>query len=99
MSRQSMKVRLPNPVDFSTQVNVQLAIFRLFLRFSDRSYLPDQFPSDRMFLVLLWFREGFADRFFQRVGNTVSCGRPVSDEAKKRCFDLGRELLRKLSES
>lgn len=40
--------------------------------------------------------EGFADRFFQRVGETVSGGRPVSDEAKKRCFNLGAELLLKL---
>jgi len=43
--------------------------------------------------------EGFADRFFQRVGETVSSGRPVSDEAKNRCFNLGKELLLKLSES
>jgi multimeric flavodoxin WrbA len=43
--------------------------------------------------------EGFAERFFQRMGDTVTSGRPVSDEAKKRCFDLGKELLLKLSAS
>jgi multimeric flavodoxin WrbA len=43
--------------------------------------------------------EGFADRFFQRVGETVSSGRPVSDEAKSRCFDLGKTLQQKLSAS
>lgn len=41
--------------------------------------------------------EAFADRFFQRVGETVTCGRPIGDEAKKRCFELGKELLLKLS--
>jgi multimeric flavodoxin WrbA len=41
--------------------------------------------------------EGFADRFFQRVGETVSSGRPVSEEAKSRCLDLGKKLLQKLS--
>ncbi len=43
--------------------------------------------------------EGFADRFFHRVEETVSSGRPVSNEAKKRCFDLGKELIFKLSAS
>lgn len=41
--------------------------------------------------------EGFAERFFQRVGETVTSGRPISDEAKKRCFELGKELILKLS--
>jgi multimeric flavodoxin WrbA len=40
--------------------------------------------------------EGFADRFFQRMDETVSSGRPVADEAKKLCFNLGKELVRKL---
>jgi multimeric flavodoxin WrbA len=40
--------------------------------------------------------ESLAERFFQRIGETVTSGRPVSDEAKKRCFDLGRALLLKL---
>lgn len=40
--------------------------------------------------------EGFAERFFQRVGETVTSACPVGDEAKKRCFDLGKELLLKL---
>jgi len=43
--------------------------------------------------------EGFAERFFQQVGKTVSSSRPISDEAKKRCFDLGKELMLKLSQS
>jgi multimeric flavodoxin WrbA len=43
--------------------------------------------------------EGFAERFFQRVGETLTSGRPVSEEANKRCFDLGKELLLKLSAS
>jgi multimeric flavodoxin WrbA len=43
--------------------------------------------------------EGFADRFFQRIGETVSSDRPVSDEAKNRCVDLGKKLLQKMSAS
>ena len=41
--------------------------------------------------------ESFAERFFQRVGETVTSGRPIGDEAKKRCFELGKELFLKLS--
>jgi multimeric flavodoxin WrbA len=41
--------------------------------------------------------EDFAEHFFQRIGETVTSGRPVGDDAKKRCFDLGKELLLKLS--
>jgi len=41
--------------------------------------------------------ENFVERFFQRVGETVTSGRPIGDEAKKRCFELGKELLLKLS--
>jgi len=41
--------------------------------------------------------EGFAERFFQRLEETVSSDRPVSDEAKNRCFNLGKALMLKLS--
>jgi len=41
--------------------------------------------------------EGFADRFFQRVGETVTSGRPVSDEARKCCFELGKALATKVA--
>jgi multimeric flavodoxin WrbA len=41
--------------------------------------------------------EGFAQRFFRQVGQTVTSGRPVGDAAKKCCFDLGKELLLQLS--
>jgi multimeric flavodoxin WrbA len=41
--------------------------------------------------------ESFADRFFQRVGETVTSGRPVSDEARKQCFALGKALFAKVS--
>jgi multimeric flavodoxin WrbA len=41
--------------------------------------------------------EGFAERFFQCIGETVTCSRPIGDEAKKCCFELGKELLLKLS--
>jgi MFS family permease len=50
-------------------------------------------------LVGTWFPPGFAVRFFQRVGETLISKRPVSDEAKKRCFDLDKERLFKLSAS
>ena len=43
--------------------------------------------------------EDFAKRFFQQMGETVTSGRPVSDEARKRCFDLGKELLSRISAS
>jgi len=43
--------------------------------------------------------ESLAERFFQRVGETLTSDRPVSDQTKKRCFDLGKELLFKLSAS
>jgi multimeric flavodoxin WrbA len=43
--------------------------------------------------------EGFADCFFQRVEETMSSGRPVSDEARNHCFNLGKALMLKLSAS
>lgn len=43
--------------------------------------------------------EGFTDRFFQRMEETVSSGRPVSDEARNRCVNLGKALMLKLSAS
>jgi multimeric flavodoxin WrbA len=37
--------------------------------------------------------ESLAHRFFQQVGETVSSGRPISDGAKKKCRELGKELI------
>ncbi len=34
------------------------------------------------------------DRFLQQVGETISSGRPISDEAKKKCHTLGKELVK-----
>lgn len=39
--------------------------------------------------------EQLANRFFEQVGETVGSGRPISDEAKKKCIALGRELAKK----
>jgi multimeric flavodoxin WrbA len=41
--------------------------------------------------------ESLAHRFFQQVGETVRCDRPISNESKKRCLVLGKELVRTLS--
>jgi multimeric flavodoxin WrbA len=41
--------------------------------------------------------EALAQRFFQRVGETVGGERPISNEAKKRCLALGKELVKNLS--
>ena len=41
--------------------------------------------------------ESLARRFFQQIGETVSSGRPISDEAKKKCYTLGTELAKSLS--
>jgi multimeric flavodoxin WrbA len=38
--------------------------------------------------------KSLADRFFQQVGETVSSGRPISEEAKKKCHTLGKELVK-----
>ena len=38
--------------------------------------------------------KSLADRFFQRVGETVSSGRPITEEAKKKCHTLGKELVK-----
>ncbi len=35
-----------------------------------------------------------ADRFFQQLGETVSSGRPITDDAKKKCHALGKELVK-----
>ena len=40
--------------------------------------------------------ESLARRFFQQVGETVESGRPISNEAKKKCLALGKELVRDL---
>jgi len=39
--------------------------------------------------------EAFAQRFFQQVGETVEGRRPISDEAKKKCIALGKELAKR----
>ena len=36
-------------------------------------------------------------RFFQQVGETVGSGRPISDELKKKCHMLGKEIIRDLN--
>ena len=41
--------------------------------------------------------ESLAHRFFQQVGETFASGRPISDEAKKKCHTLGKELVQALS--
>ena len=41
--------------------------------------------------------ESLARRFFQQVGETVGAGRPISDEAKKECHELGKDLVKSLS--
>jgi multimeric flavodoxin WrbA len=38
--------------------------------------------------------ESLASRFFRQVGETVGSGRPISDEAKKKCYLLGKELVK-----
>jgi len=42
--------------------------------------------------------ESLASRFFRQVGETVGSGRPISDEAKKKCTMLGNELVKNLSQ-
>jgi len=41
--------------------------------------------------------ESLTQRFFQQVGETVGSERPITDEAKKKCLALGKELVRALS--
>ena len=41
--------------------------------------------------------EQLAHRFFQQVGETVGSERPISNEAKKKCLALGKELVRILN--
>jgi len=38
--------------------------------------------------------ESLARRFFQQVGETVEVQRPASDEARKKCLAIGKELVR-----
>jgi len=38
--------------------------------------------------------KSLADRFFQQVGETVSSGRPISEEAKNKCHALGKEVAK-----
>jgi len=39
--------------------------------------------------------EYLAGRFFERVGETLEGERPIGNEAKKKCFELGKELAKK----
>jgi NAD(P)H dehydrogenase (quinone) len=41
--------------------------------------------------------ESLAQRFFQLVGETVGGERPISNETKKKCLALGKELVKGLS--
>ena len=41
--------------------------------------------------------ESLAQRFFQQVGETAGYERPITDEAKKKCLTLGKELVKNLS--
>jgi len=41
--------------------------------------------------------ESLVQRFFQQVGETVGSERPITDEAKKKCLTLGKELVKTLS--
>ncbi|MGA2468678.1 MAG: flavodoxin family protein [Thermodesulfobacteriota bacterium] len=41
--------------------------------------------------------ESLVQRFFQQVGETVGSERPITNEAKKKCLALGKELVRALS--
>jgi multimeric flavodoxin WrbA len=41
--------------------------------------------------------ESLAQRFFQQVGEIVRSERPISNEAKKKCLALGKELVKALS--
>ncbi len=39
--------------------------------------------------------EYLARKFFDQVGETVESRRPTGDEARKKCFELGRELAKR----
>jgi multimeric flavodoxin WrbA len=41
--------------------------------------------------------ESLVQRFFQQVGKTVESEHPITDEAKKKCLALGKELVKELS--
>ncbi|MFB0533318.1 MAG: hypothetical protein ACETVU_06570, partial [Desulfatiglandales bacterium] len=40
--------------------------------------------------------EYLAQRFFEQVGDTVEGERPISEDAKKKCLALGKELAKKV---
>ena len=40
--------------------------------------------------------EYLSNRFFQKVGETVTCRHPISNDAIKKCFALGKELAAEL---
>jgi len=39
--------------------------------------------------------EGFAQRVFQQVGETVEGRRPINDDSKNKCIALGKELVKR----
>jgi NAD(P)H dehydrogenase (quinone) len=41
----------------------------------------------------------FAQRFFTKVGETAECQRPISTEAKKTCYELGKQLVASLEKN
>lgn len=40
--------------------------------------------------------ESLAGRFFEQVGETLEGSRPISDNARRECFELGKELAKSL---
>jgi len=42
--------------------------------------------------------ESFAHRFFQQVGEPVEGRRPISSDSKKKCLELGKELVKELTQ-
>ena len=41
----------------------------------------------------------FAQRFFTKVGETAECQRPINEEAKRICHELGKQLLGSLEKN
>ena len=76
--------------------------------FFDDLYLWDQAGKPvKGKLAVLFFSHGgggkvrqpfeyLARRFFQQVGEAVEAQRPVSEEARKKCLAIGKELVREL---
>jgi multimeric flavodoxin WrbA len=39
--------------------------------------------------------QGFVRRYFQQVGETVEGRRPITEDTKRKCFEIGKELAAK----